>query len=80
MPIQFDENDSLTTYKEGVLNVQTIKVTLPEYIKMVLDDNRVRYDTELLLKCIGKTNKYLKYMKKKAMKEAAELAEKTGKA
>lgn len=80
LPIQFDENDSLTTYKEGVLNVQTIKVTLPEYIKMVLDDNRVRYDTELLLKCIGKTNKYLKYMKKKAMKEAVELAEKTDKA
>lgn len=75
LPIQFDENDSLTTYKEGVLNVQTIKVTLPEYIKMVLDDNRIKYDTDLLLKCIGKTNKYLKFMRAKRLQEEKEKAE-----
>lgn len=78
LPIQFDENDSLITYKEGVLNVQTIKVTLPEYIKMVLDDNRIKYDADLLLKCIGKTNKYLKYLKKRAIQEEKEKAEMLG--
>lgn len=72
LPIQFDENDSLTTYKEGVINVQIIKVTLPEYIKMVLDDNRIKYDADLLLKCIGKTNKYLKYMRAKKLQEEKE--------
>lgn len=62
LPIQFDEKDSLITYKEGVIDVQTIKVTLPEYIKMVLDDNRILYDNNLLLNCIIKTNKYLKFL------------------
>ena len=60
-PIQYEPSDSITTYKindEG--GVITRKVTLPEYIKLVLDDFNVRHDGEELLKAIAETNRQLR--------------------
>ena len=60
-PIQYEPSDSITTYKindEG--GVITRKATLPEYIKLVLDDFNVRHDGEELLKAIAETNRQLR--------------------
>jgi hypothetical protein len=60
-PIQYEPSDSITTYKindDG--EVTTRKVTLPEYIKLVLDDFNVRYNGEELLKDIAETNRQLR--------------------
>ena len=61
MPIQLDPEASLSISKVDEENkIVTKKVTLPEFIKMVLDDHGIAYDSGALLDAIIETKRYLK--------------------
>lgn len=60
MPIQLEATESLTTSKVKDTKVETSVVTLPEFIKMVLDDHNIDYDSGALLDAIIETKKLLR--------------------
>lgn len=62
-PIQYDSEEYHSTYRSGT-NVE-IKVTVPEYIKMVLDDHKVKYNYSRLANDIIITDRYLRSLKAK---------------
>lgn len=61
-PIQYDPKDNISTYRSGTTEV--VRVTLPGYIKMVLDDHKYNYNRSRLLNDIITTEKYLAQFKK----------------
>lgn len=63
-PIQYSLDDYITVYElkeEGGFTSK--KVTLPEYIRMVLNDHGVRYNEADLLQAIVMTKRYLEELK-----------------
>ena len=60
MPIQLTQEDGYTTYRVKDGNIETIKIILPEYIKRVLDDHTIEYDSAALLDAIVENKKLLK--------------------
>ena len=60
MPVQLDKDDSLTISKINDNKIETKKVLLPEFIKMVLDDYNIEYDERALLDAIVETKRLLK--------------------
>jgi hypothetical protein len=61
LPLQFDKADSINTY---IYNFDTerydeISYTLPEYIKAVFDDHKVKYNEAQLNNCIQLTKNWL---------------------
>lgn len=65
MPIQYNPDDYITTYKEEDGDdedgdVVQIKRNLPEHIKSVLDEFKIKYNNMALIYAIGETFRYLK--------------------
>jgi hypothetical protein len=61
LPIQYAKKDCETIYIEQADGTVAMKqLSLPEFIKVVLDEHDEKYDSVALLECIIKTNKYLK--------------------
>lgn len=58
-PITLDESDMYTVYKIDGNNMGTTKKTLPQYMKIVLDDHNINYNQSALLKCISVNKLYL---------------------
>lgn len=63
-PIQYDERGSMETYEiteEG--SMRRVVLTLPQYIKLVLEDFEVEHDKVSLVNAINETDKYMRKYK-----------------
>lgn len=62
-PIQYEPDEYHSTYRSNT-NVE-IKLTVPEYIKTVLDDHKIKYNYSRLANDIVITERYLRSLKAK---------------
>lgn len=67
-PIQLDVNAMQAIYIVDGDKVRTAKKTLPEFIKIVLDDNEIEYDVLHLMSAIAETKRYLTAKEKREAK------------
>lgn len=65
-PITLDKKDMRKVYvkKDFSDELTTAKKTLPQFMKMVLDDHDIEYNKVALMRCITANNKYLKQKEK----------------
>ncbi len=69
-PIQYGPADYINTYKENSDgSIEQVDVTLPEHIKMVLDDFDIKFNRKSLIYSINETENYLEALKNKQNKE-----------
>lgn len=60
LPVQFNEDGFQFTWKESGDSVRRIRVSLPQYMKMVFDEFREDYDYKIMCDCLRMTKDSLK--------------------